>query len=165
MQAITQKEFCQNLNDQWKQRNLLMKSVCLYLFLSVWLRRSIFWQKLAIFRQNGFLLTSFYHFLAWFKKKYQLMEIVSADKSNPKISSGNVMWLLRNTLNTKSYSYFYFLNHFRCFFLRFFSLTGWCKSRGTVVLLSSVKTEMTDTIEIGLKILPQHLCYQKYIVL
>ena len=117
--TLTQKEFCQNINNQWKQRYLLMKSVCLHLFLSVWLRRSIFWQKLAIFRQNGFLLTSFYHFLAWFKKKYQLMEIVSADKSNPKISSGNVMWLLRNTLNTKSYSYFDFLHHFRCFFLRF----------------------------------------------
>ena len=43
--------------------------------------------------------------------------------------------------------------------------TGWCESRGTVLSLSSVKTEMTDTIEIGLKILPQHLCNQKYIVL
>ena len=43
--------------------------------------------------------------------------------------------------------------------------TGWCKSRGTVIFLSSVKTEMTETIEIGLKILPQHLRNQKYIVL
>ena len=41
--------------------------------------------------------------------------------------------------------------------------TGWCESRGTVLFLSSVKTEMTDTIEIGLKILHQHLRYQKYI--
>ena len=41
--------------------------------------------------------------------------------------------------------------------------TGWCKSRGTVLFLSSVKTEMTDTMEIALKILPQHLLNQKYI--
>ena len=43
--------------------------------------------------------------------------------------------------------------------------TGWCESRGTVVFLSSVKTEMTDTIEIGLKIRLQYLRNQKYIVL
>ena len=46
-----------------------------------------------------------------------------------------------------------------------FSSTGWCKSRGTVLFLSSVKSEMTDTIEIGLKILPQRFCNQKYVVL
>ena len=48
---------------------------------------------------------------------------------------------------------------------RSFSYTGWCKSRGTVFFLSSVETEMTDTIEIGLKIRLQHLRNQKYIVL
>ena len=31
--------------------------------------------------------------------------------------------------------------------------TGWCESHGTVLFLSSVETEMTDTIEIGLKII------------
>ena len=44
-------------------------------------------------------------------------------------------------------------------------LTGWCESHLTVLFLSSVKAEMTDTIEIGLKILPQNLRNQKYIVL
>ena len=47
---------------------------------------------------------------------------------------------------------------------QFLHSTGWGESRGTVLFLSSVKTEMTDTIEIGLKILPQHLHNQKYIV-
>ena len=36
---------------------------------------------------------------------------------------------------------------------------------GAKVVGSSGKTEMTDTIEIGLKIFPQYLCNQKYIVL
>ena len=40
-------------------------------------------------------------------------------------------------------------------------ITGWCKSRGKVLFLSSVETEMTDTIEIGLKIRLQHLHNQK----
>ena len=43
--------------------------------------------------------------------------------------------------------------------------TGWCESRGTLLFLSSVETEITDTIEIGLKIRLQHLRNQKYIVL
>ena len=45
--------------------------------------------------------------------------------------------------------------------------TGWCESRGTVdvLLLRSVKTEMTETIEIGLKLLTQHLHNKKYRVL
>ena len=34
-----------------------------------------------------------------------------------------------------------------------------------VLFLSSVKTEIIDTIEIGFKILPQHFHNQKYIVL
>ena len=40
--------------------------------------------------------------------------------------------------------------------------TGWCESRGTVLFLSSVETELTDYIEIGLKIRLQHLHNQKY---
>ena len=45
------------------------------------------------------------------------------------------------------------------------STTGWCKSRGTVLFLSSAKTEMTDTIEIGHKIFPKPLPNQIYIIL
>ena len=44
------------------------------------------------------------------------------------------------------------------------SCTGWCESDGTVLLLTSGKTEMTLTIEIGLKIFLQHLCNQICIV-
>ena len=40
--------------------------------------------------------------------------------------------------------------------LHFEKYTGWCEIRGTVLLLNSEKTEMTETIEIGLKIFPQH---------
>ena len=40
-----------------------------------------------------------------------------------------------------------------------------CKSRGTVLFLSSGKTEMTDTIEIGLKIFPKPLPNKIYIIL
>ena len=45
------------------------------------------------------------------------------------------------------------------------SSSGLCESRGTVLFLSSVETEITETIEIGLKIRLQHLHNQKYIVL
>ena len=38
---------------------------------------------------------------------------------------------------------------------------GLCERCGTVLFLSPVKAEMADTIEIGLRVLPQHLHNQK----
>ena len=49
--------------------------------------------------------------------------------------------------------------------VRSITTTGWCKSHGTVLLLSSAKTGMTETIKIGLKIFPQQFCNQKNIFL